>query len=409
LTRRFEFFVASRYLTAPRKQAVLSVITVVSVLGVAAGVMALIIALAVLNGFSNTLQSSLLGATAHVSVLEREPGFGIGNWRELRDELAGLPHVESVTPSLYGYVLLSGPLLSQGAVLKGVERGAPIEALQELQEGSVDRLYDAESGLPGIVLGTDLSRQSGMVMDSVITVTSPQGELTPFGPRPSYHKFRVVGIFESGFYELDSSWAFASMSEVQRVLALDDVVNSIEIRLDDIYQAPAVAAEAEELIPGDLAATTWMEQQRLLLNAFRMERVVAVIVIGLIELVAGLNILITLIMMVMEKNRDIAILMSMGTRREQVRNIFMLQGVIIGAIGSVIGLAAGYGLSLLADHYRWFTLDAEVYALSYVPFDPRWIDALWVPAAALLVAFLATIYPARAATRVDPVEALRYE
>jgi len=409
LTRRFELFVALRYLTAPRKQAVLSVITVISILGVAAGVMALIIALAINNGFRNTLQRSLLGTTAHASILEREPGFGIGNWRELRERLASLPDVASATPTLYAYVLLSGPLRSEGAVLKGVEPGAPIEALENLLEGSLDRLDDSDAYPPGIILGSDLSRQNGMIMDSIVNVISPQGELTPFGARPSYHRFRVVGIFESGYYEIDSSWAFTSLSQTQRVLAVDDVVNSIELTLDDIYLAPEVAAEAEAIIGSELAATTWMDQQRRLLNAFRMERVVTVITIGLIQLVAGLNILITLVMLVVEKHRDIAILMSMGSRSQQIRRIFMLQGIIIGSIGSVIGVAAGYGLSLLADHYRWITLDAEVYALSYVPFEPRWIDALWVPAAALLVSFLATIYPARSATRVDPVEALRYE
>ena len=411
MANRFEFFIASRYLKAKRKQAVISLITVISVLGVAAGVMALIIALAINNGFRNTLQRSLLGATAHVSILEKEPGYGISDWPELIGRLRELPRVASAAPTLYAPVFLSGPLQSDGAVIKGVQPEAElqsVEVLNHLKEGSLEGLRDSDE-LPGIILGSRLAQSTGMLLDSVITVISPQGELTPFGPRPSYHRFRVAGIFESGFFELDAHWAFTSLKAAQRVLAVPDVVNSIELRLDDISLAPEVAKAAEEIAGPELAATTWMEQNRQLLNALRMERVVTVITIGLIQLVAALNILITLIMMVMEKHRDIAILMSMGGRREQIRNIFMLQGVIIGAVGSAIGLAAGYALSFLADHYRWIRLDEEVYSLGFVPFEPRWIDALWVPAAAILVSFLATIYPARGATRIAPAEALRYE
>lgn len=411
MSKRFELFVAIRYLRAKRKQAVISVITAISILGVAAGVMALIIALAVNNGFRDTLQRDLLGATAHVSILEKEPSYGITDWRKLVGKLEKLPHVTSVEPTLYAPVFLSGPLQSQGAIIKGIrpEVGRqPIAVLNHLKEGSLKGLRNT-GGLPGIILGCHLAQQTGMMMNSVVTVISPQGELTPFGPRPSYFRFRVVGIFESGFYELDAQWAFASLKSTQRVLAVHDVVNSIELRLDNINLAPEVAAAAEKIIGPKLAATTWMEQNHQLLSALKMERVVTVITIGLIELVAALNILITLIMMVMEKHRDIAILGSMGARREQIRNIFMLQGVIIGVIGSVIGLVAGYGFSFLANYYHWIPLAEDVYSLSFVPFEPRWIDALWVPAAAILVSFLATLYPARSATRITPAEALRYE
>ena len=411
MLQRFEIFVALRYLKAKRKQAVISVITVISVLGVAAGVMALIIALAVNNGFRNTLQSSLLGATAHVSILEKEPLYGIGNWREVRDKLAALGHVVSAEPTLYAPVFMSGPLQSDGAVIKGVLPRAeqqPIDVLNSLTEGSLDGLAKND-GPPGIVLGSRLARRIGMPLNAVVTVISPQGELTPFGPRPSYARFRVVGIFESGFHELDAHWAFTSLEEAQRVLDVKDVVNSIELRLDDVARAPEVAAQAESVIGDELAATTWMEQNRQLLSALKLERVVTVITIGLIQLVAALNILITLIMMVMEKHRDIALLMSMGCRREQIRNIFLMQGMLIGAVGSAIGLIAGRLLCYLADKHQWIRLEAEVYSLSFVPFEPRWIDSLWVPAAAILVSFLATLYPARAATRIAPAEALRYE
>ncbi len=412
MLKRFELFIALRYLKAKRKQAVISLITAISVLGVAAGVMALIIALAINNGFRNTLQRSLLGATAHVTLLEKEPAAGIENYEQLLKSVRSLPHVEAAEPSLYGHVFFSGPLHSSGGVIKGIQMGGGADqlpvALRALKAGSLDTLAP-KSGMAGIILGSRLAESVGMRTGDVVTVISPQGELTPFGPRPGYYRFRVAGLFESGFFELDSAWAFASLDQVQRVLSLEDVVNAVEMRLDDIHQAAAVAHAAEALAPPGLAATHWMEQNRQLLNALRMERVVTVITIGLIQLIAALNILITLVMMVMEKHRDIAILMSMGTRREQIRKIFMLQGVLIGAVGSVIGLCAGYILSFLADHYRWVRLDEEVYSLSFVPFEPRWVDGLWVPAVALLVSFLATLYPARSATRIAPAEALRYE
>jgi lipoprotein-releasing system permease protein len=407
---RFELFVARRYLKAKRKQAVLSVITVISVLGVAAGVMSLVVALAINNGFRNTLQRNLLGATADVMVLEKEPGYGIENWRELAGRLRQAPRVLSASPSLYGPVFLSGPLQAEGAVLKGVETGAGAQTglLRQLKEGSVDGLEGGE-GPPGIILGARLAEKTGMRLRSLVTVISPQGNLTPVGPWPKTQRCRVVGLFESGFYDIDSTWAYASLAATQRLLGLEDVVNAIELKIDDIYRAPEVARAVERMAGPKLAATTWMEQNRQIFNALRMEKAVTWVTIGLIVLVAALNILITLVMMVMEKYRDIAVLMSLGARREQIRRIFMFQGVLIGAVGTVLGLAAGYTLSHLADRHRWIRLDESVYALSFVPFEPRWVDGVWIAAAALLVSFLATLYPARSAARIPPAEALRYE
>jgi lipoprotein-releasing system permease protein len=406
----FELFIAGRYLRAKRKQAVISVITVISILGVAAGVMALVIALAINNGFRNTLQRNLLGATPHVSILERQPGSGIEHWQQIAAKLKTLPHVTEVNPALYGTVMFSGPMQSKGGVLKGIPaQGTPSqEVLLHLKQGSFSGLT-RQGRYPGLILGAPLATDIGMRINDVVTIISPQGELTPYGPRPSYLPFRVVGIYESGFYELDSAWGFTSLQAAQRALSLGDVVNTIEVRVDDIYKASEVAAAADKVVPSTLAATTWMEQSRQLRNAFRMERVVTVITIGLIQLVAALNIFITLIMMVMEKYKDIAILMSMGTKREQIRRIFVYQGALIGAVGAAIGLAAGYTICFFAERYRWIRLDEQVYSLSYVPFEPQWLDGLWIGAAAILVSLIATIYPARSATRIAPAEALRYE
>jgi lipoprotein-releasing system permease protein len=406
----FETFVARRYLRAKRKEAVVSIVTVISVVGVAAGVMALIIALAVNNGFRNELQKNLLGATAHVDVLEKETANGIENWEALAARLRKVPHVIGVSPALYSPIFFAGPALSKGGILKGVDLNLELQTtdiLKHMKEGSVDRLR-MHGAIPGIIMGSQLARDTGMMLDSVVTTTS-QGELTPYGPRPNIRKFRVVGIFETGFFQYDELWAFTSLQSAQQALSLPDVVNEIEIKLDDQNLAPQVTKDVQRMLGPKLVATNWIEQNKPLFNAFRVEKYVTIVTIGLIELVAALNILISLVMMVMEKYRDIAVLMSMGARRNQIRKIFMLQGVLIGITGTAIGLVIGYTLCYLANHYRWIALDEQVYALSYVPFEPRLWDGIWVAAVAIVISFLATIYPARNASRLAPTEVLRYE
>jgi lipoprotein-releasing system permease protein len=409
--KRFEWIVAFRYLRAKRKQTVISVITVISILGVAAGVMALIIALAINDGFQSTLQSTLLSATAHISVLERNPTYGIENWRQFIPKVKSIPHVVSATPGLYGQVAIKGALLGAGAVLKGVpvdNQSAIPDLLKRMNRGSF-RDLSKRDGLPGIIVGAGLAEQAGLMLGNTATVISYQGELTPFGAVPSAFRFKVVGIFESGLYDLDSRWAVTSLSSAQRVLDLADVVNTIEIRLDDIFQAPEVATQVQKAIGQNLVASTWMEQNHSLLNALRLEKIVSVITVGLIQLVAALNILVVLVMLVMEKNRDIAILMAMGARRDQIQRIFVLQGMVISGVGCVLGLVFGYSACAFLDHYRILRLDESIYALSYVPFHSRWTDAIWVSAAVLIVSFLATLHPARNAARIEPAEGLRYE
>ena len=413
MTSNFELFIARRYLRAHRKEKVISIITAISILGVAAGVMALVVALAVNNGFRNTLQRNLLGAMAHISILEKEPGSGIDHWREMSARLRVLPHVTAVGPALYTPVFLTGGLQPHGAQLKGIDVDAELsitEALRHLKQGSLDRLRDANVSPSPILLGSRLVEDTGMVMNSRITLISPQGgELTPIGVRPAYRPFRVVGIFETGFFEIDDNWAYASIGTTQRILGLGDVVSTLELKVDNLDRVQDIAKEVEKSVGSRYTTTTWLERNRQLLGALNMERMVTVITIGLIELVAALNIFITLVMMVMEKYRDIAVLMSMGARQGQIRRIFMMQGVLIGVVGSIIGLIVGYSLCYFANQYRWVRLDETVYSLSFVPFEPRWIDALWVPAAAVLVSFLATVYPAMRATQITPAEVLRYE
>jgi len=413
MNSRFELFVASRYLRAHRKEAVISVITVISIVGVAAGVMALVIALGVNNGFRSTLQRNLLGAMAHIDVTTKEPGEGIPDWRGLANKFQNLPHVTAVAPALYAPVFMKGGLQSKGALMKGIDVDSELkitEALRHLKAGSLDKLRDPDPSMPGLLLGARLVEDTGMTLDSIVTVISPSGgALTPTGPMPSIKRFRVVGIFESGFYEVDDNWAYTSINAGQRMLGIPDLVNRIEINVDDLNKAQQYASEIEKVAGPNFTTSTWQEQNYQLMRALNLERVVTIITIGLIEIVAALNIFITLVMMVMEKYRDIAVLMSMGARHRQIRWIFMMQGVLIGVVGSVIGLALGYSLCYFANKYRWVPLDQSVYALSFVPFEPRRIDGLWIAFLAVLVSFLATVYPATKATRIAPAEVLRYE
>jgi lipoprotein-releasing system permease protein len=406
-----ELFIARRYLRAKRKQAVISVITGISIVGVAAGVMALIIALAINNGFRQELQNHLLGATSHVNLMEVEKVHGIENWRAFLDKFRGLRHVVAVAPALYGQVMVSGPVQAKGVVLKGIDPEAELKVgdlLKSIREGSLDALR-TDGGLPGLIIGKNLADTIGARLGSSLTVMNPQGELTPLGTIPTYKRFRVAAIFDSGFFDFDSTWVCTTLQAAQQSLSVPDVINAVEFKLDDLNLAEPVSREIERIAGPKYSTTTWMEQNRALLNALRMERAVTVVTIGLIEMVAALNILISLVMMVMEKYRDIAILMSMGMRREQIGKVFMLQGTLIGVAGTAIGLVLGYVLSWLGDHYRWIRLDSDIYGVSYVPFAARPFDGVWVAAAAVLVSFLATIYPARSATRIAPVEVLRYE
>jgi lipoprotein-releasing system permease protein len=406
---RFEWMVALRYLRAKRKQSVISVITVISILGVAAGVMALIVALAINNGFQTTLQSTLLSATAHVSILEAKPEYGISNWEALIPALKRIPHVLSATPGLYGQVAVKGPIVGAGAILKGVPLGdgaAVPQLLRHLKQGSLAD-FDGSDADRQIVIGSRLAEEIGVRLHSPMSVIGTQ--LTPLGMAPDVFKFRVAAIFESGLYDIDSTWAFTTLRSAQRVMDLTDVVNSIELRLDDIFKAREVAREADKFIGRKLIASTWMDQNHSLLNALQLEKTVSVITVALIELVAALNILVVLVMLVMEKNRDVAILMSMGARREQIQRIFVLQGLVIGALGCVIGLAAGYVTTSAFERYHVLKLDEQVYALSYVPFQNHWTDGLWVAALALATSLVATILPSRSAARIAPAEALRYE
>ena len=440
---RFEFFIASRYLRAKRRQAFIGVITGISILGVAAGVASLLIALAINNGFRQDLQNRLIGSTSHVDLM-RVQDDGIKDWRSLMDRLAKQPHVVATAPAVYEQLLISSGPRARGAVLKGIipaDERKVSDLLNTVTFGSADALNESSGGptsspkrdsagegaratqtptslqavqdrtaaMPPIIIGKDMADGLGATVGSVVLVTSPQGELTPFGMVPKYTRFRVAGIFNSGFYDYDSSWAFTRLSDAQKLFGLGDEIAVIEFKIDDIYKAGEVGNEIEKAAGPGFMTTNWMEQNQALFHALRMERLVTFITIGLIVFVAALNILITLIMMVMEKTKDIAVLMSMGSRKSQIRRIFITQGLLIGILGTAVGLIVGFALSWLGGRYHILSLAPEVYSINYVPFAPHLIDGAWVAVVALGVSLLATIYPSWSAARVLPAESLRYE
>ncbi|HEY3620583.1 MAG TPA: FtsX-like permease family protein [Candidatus Sulfotelmatobacter sp.] len=446
---RFELFIATRYLRAKRRQAFVGIITGISVAGVAAGVASLVVAMSITNGFRQDLQQRLLGSTSHIS-LQRIADDGIPNWSSLMERLSKQPHVVAAAPAIFEQVLIARGPRARGAVLKGMipryERKVG-DLLNSVKEGSAAPLEDTSntesqpesqpadksvhptqappdatqspdslaavqqrvSEMPPIVLGKDMADNLGATVGSVVLVVSPQGELTPFGTVPKYNRFRVVGIFNSGFFDYDSSWAFVRLSDAQKLFGLGDLISVLEFKVDDIYQAAPISRELEDAAGKGFMATNWEEQNKALFHALKLERLVTFITIGLIVFVAALNILISLIMMVMEKTKDIAVLMSMGARRSQVRNLFIAQGVLIGVIGTAIGLVLGYFISYAGGHYHVLSLSPEVYSIDYVPFAPRAIDGVLVALVAVGISFVATLYPSWSASRILPAEALRYE
>jgi lipoprotein-releasing system permease protein len=413
---RFEFFVAARYLRAKRRQAVVGAITAISIAGVAVGVASLIIALAITSGMQRDLQDRLVSSTAHVELM-RTLNDGIKNWRPLVARLRQVPHVTADAPGLYEPVLVARGTLSGGAMLKGIvpgEEQTVSNLFSNLTAGSVAPLSEPEdangvnAATPPIVIGYQLANTLDAQVGSTVMVISPQGELTPYGLVPKYQPFRIVGIFHSGFYEYDSSFGFIRLKDAQALFGEPDVISVISFKVDDLDHADRIGSAIEAAAGPGFQTTNWMEQNHELFRALKLEQVVTFIVIGLIVCVAALNILIALTMMVMEKTKDIAVLMSLGVEPGQVRRIFLMQGFLISVVGTALGLILGYVVSWLGAHYH-FPLSAEIYSIDYLPFAPRAIDGLIVAAVSLGVSLLATIYPSSSAARVLPAEALRYE
>jgi len=414
---RFELYIAIRYLRAKRRQAVVGLVTLISVGGVAAGVAALVVALAITNGMQRDLQDRLLGSTSHVTLM-RVKNDGIHNWQPLLERMRHLPHVVAAAPGMYEQVMVSNGPRAGFALLKAIlpaQERTVSDLLGMITSGSAADLAPGESTVgmadaapPPLVMGSDLAQSLGVSVGDSVMATSPQGELTPLGVIPSYRKFRVAGIFHSGFYQYDSGMAFLRLTDAQRLFSEPDVITVINFKIDDLYQAEAVGREIEQAAGKGFQTSNWMDDNRELFKALALEKTVTFIIIGLIVLVAALNILIALTMMVMEKTRDIAVLMSFGVLPSQVRRIFLMQGLLISLLGTAAGLVLGYVACWAGGHYH-IPLSAAVYSIDTLPFAPSARDGVLVALVSIGVSLLATVYPSSTAAGILPAEALRYK
>ncbi|MFN8008632.1 MAG: ABC transporter permease [Terriglobia bacterium] len=409
----FELFVALRYLRAKRKQAVISVITVISILGVASGVMALIVALSISAGFREDLQSKLLRGTSHINVLPKEIRNGISNYPLLAEKIRKVPGVETALPAIYQVVLIIAGR-QQPVYLKGIAVEDPSffkDAFFDIKSGYLRDLVPPlnDPVRDRIALGEELAKKIGTFVGDYVSIISDEGELTPIGTLPVRKRMKVVAIFSSGLSDFDSQWGFTSLATAQRLFGTGELVSLIECKVSDIYQVKTLSEKILAAVGPEYVTKDWIEQYQSIFHALKMEKIVMVITIGLIVFVAALNIITVLIMMVMEKNRDIAVLMSMGATQAQIRKLFVLQGLVIGLVGSTLGLVLGNLTCWVCDRYELIRLETDVYSISHVPFKTNFLDGFWVAMAAIGISLIATIYPSKKAASLDPVEALRYE
>jgi lipoprotein-releasing system permease protein len=423
----YEFFISLRYLRARRKQVFVSIITFISIAGIFLGVAALIIVIAVMNGFETDLRSKILGVNSHVVVMEQ--GRGMRDYQRVMGEAAKVPGVVASTPFIYSQAMLKNGNNVTGVVLRGLslEDAAKVINLGKFRQGKLEYLRDGDrnipglepgnSALPGIVIGRELAKNLSLFLFEKVYIVSPSGVSTPLGMVPRMKPFVVVGIFESGFYEYDSTLAYVSLKTCQEFLNMGDLVTGIEIRVDDIYKADTIAKNIEKKLGYPYWGRNWMEMNRNLFSALKLEKRVMFIILSLIVLVAAFNIVSALIMIVMEKNKDIAILKTMGATRAGIMKIFIFQGLIVGAIGTLSGCIAGLAVAFNLEAISRFVeklfgfkiLPGDVYYLSELPSQVNYGDVGIIIAGTMLISLLSTIYPSWRASRLDPVEALRYD
>ena len=405
----FELFVALRYLLARRKQAFISLISLISTLGVAVGVMALIIALGLMTGLQGELRDRILGSTAHIYVWKTG---GIADYPAEVEKLRGVEGVTGAAPAIIGRALVTAGEAQAFISLKGIDPALEVDVTdiqRSMLEGSVGALAeDTTREVPGILIGRGLAQQLGVRLNDSITLTTPQGTLSPMGLLPRVRRLTVVGIYALGLYEFDSQYGFISLELAKRLMNTTEP-SLIELRVADIYAAPDIAERVTEQLGPDYTAEDWADLNQSLFSALWLEKMAISITIGLIVMVAALNIVASLILLVMEKSRDIAILKTMGLGAKRVMTIFMLQGLIIGIVGTTVGSVLGLALCEVLDRYRLIQIPMDVYQVSYVPFVVQPFDFIVVVVSAIVICFLATIYPSRQASRLDPVQALRFE
>ncbi len=407
----FEFFVARRYLFSHRKQAFIYVISLMSIIGVALGVAALVVVLGVYNGLTTDMRDKILGANAHGIVLSYIPD-AFGKNPGLRDEILRTPGVTGATPFIYTEVMLSSGDGVKGLMLRGVDpRTAPgvLSMLKAIKKGSINGLETGD-GTPGIIIGEELAKHIGLGMGSRVNLLSPSGEKTTAGFQPRIRPFEVAGIFKTGMYEYDSSLAFVTLDAARELLGLDPgFLSGIEITVDDVYRADEITKELTDNIGNPFYARSWMDMNANLFAALKLEKIGMFILLIMVVLIGSFSIVATLVMLVMEKTRDIAVMMSMGATRKMIRRLFMYQGTIIGFVGTMLGYALGLTVGYLLKRYQFIKLPENVYTLDHLPIIITVPDVLIIGGAAMLLCFLSTLYPARQASRLKPADALRYE
>ncbi|MCI0412512.1 lipoprotein-releasing ABC transporter permease subunit [bacterium] len=408
---RFELSIALRYLKARRKQAFLSVVSFIAVLGFVLGVMALIVALALMTGFQEDIQSKILGASAHIMVYSAN-SRGLNDWHNTMNVVSSDPSVLSVSPVVYGKVMIYSSAGANGIIVKGIDpgqEGKVTELAAKIDRKVLSELKNPGQERDGIVLGADLAASLRVHRGDLVTLVSPDSMLSPLGMMPKFKKFRVLGEFNSGLYEYDTSWALVGMQTAQRLFSLSNAVSLIEARINDIYRAEEIANRLQKTLGNRFVVNNWIRQNQSLFSAMKLEKIMLFITIGLIVLVASFNVISTLVMMVLDKTSDIAILMAMGCTSRQIMRIFMLQGILIGVAGTIVGALLGVVGSWVMDHYRVIQLPLDVYFIPYLPFRVRPVDFVLITVTAVAISFVSTLYPALRASRINPAEALRYE
>jgi len=408
---RFEAFIALRYLFALRKQSFISVISLFAVCGVALGVGALVVVIGVMNGFSTDLRDKILGVNAHILVTSLRGG--IKDYDVLADEAKKVPGVIGVTPFIYSEVMLSTRTGVKGVVLRGIDPStsdAVLSLSKDMISGDVRRLGD-EDDFPRIIIGSELAKRLGLIEGSEVNLLSPSGRSGAAGFTPKIRRFIVAGVFRTGMFEYDSSLGYVSIPAARKLLGFKgDVVSGLEISVDDVYNVEAISdALREKIATFTVYVRHWQEMNANLFAALELEKTAMFIILAMIVLVGSFSIVTTLVMLVIQKTKDIAVLMSIGADAKSIRNIFMLQGTFIGLAGTAIGFLIGVPLSLLLKKYQFIKLPSNVYPVDYLPVRLETLDMVAIGAAAFMLCFLATIYPARRAAALSPSEALRYE
>ncbi len=407
----FEYLIGSRYLKSRQKTGFISFITVLSVAGVTVGVMALMIVIAVMTGAESYFKTKILGVESHIVL--RRYNSAIEDYPDTIDRVRRLEQVESAVPFVETQAMLRSSAGMSGAVLRGLDpdrEGTEIIGFSksELRENLTPGRPGGQAGMPAIILGKNLSRRLGVSQGDTLYLISPRGIMSPAGHMPAMKRFRVSGVFESGFYEYDSSMAYIHMQSAQGLLRIGDAATGIGIRVSDIYKADRVAGDISESLGHSYMAMDWMEMNRNFFSALKLEKTAMFVILTLIILVAAFNIASTLIMMVMSKTRDIAILKAMGATEKSIRKIFVFKGLVIGGLGTATGTVLGIAGCLLLKNYQFVDLPGDVYYFTTLPVQIQFLDIAAIVSAALAICFLATLYPARKASRLNPVEALRY-